>query len=164
MMRRRGGMCLASVRSHAHVEAYMTEGTGWAAMATILKRLAAARRHSDAVTPSDEEGVLASASEARRSKDVMDVFQQYKNAPLGTLLRHLIAAQDGIRPEEVTIDYIQGKREELFYPTTRYNVDSQYGGYDSRRLKFLTRNEFDSIAKQVEEELARLTERSGGDE
>ena len=115
----------------------MTEGTGWAAMATILKRLAAVRRHSDPIARSDEDGKRT--SESARSKEVMEVFEQYRNAPLETLLRHLIAAQDGIRPEEVTIDYIQGRREKLFYPHTRYNMDSKYGGYDSRRLKFLTR-------------------------
>lgn len=75
---------------------------------------------------------------------------------LDDLLRKLIAAQEGIDPEQVTVEYIRKQRERRFYPSTRYSIGSKYGGYDSTGLIFLTREELEAIERRVDAELAKL--------
>jgi hypothetical protein len=73
-----------------------------------------------------------------------------KEETLDQLLTRLIAKKDNISEEQVTLEYIRQQRKEEFYPTTRYNVSSSYGGYCSHHLKFLTRQEIDERIKQEE--------------
>lgn len=48
----------------------------------------------------------------------------------------LIAKQDNVRPQDVTLDYIRRNREEK--PTDNYDFSTQYGGYNKRGGKVLT--------------------------
>jgi hypothetical protein len=128
--------------------------------ASILKRLAGAGRRSENVGTLPSEAKGARELDAARLEQIREVFRRRKDASLEELLQELIAVQDGIRPEDVTVDYIQHQREKRFYPSTRYDIDSKYGGYDSRRMRFLSRDEFDSISDRVDAELARLKLRS----
>lgn len=57
---------------------------------------------------------------------------------LEVLITRLIAEQEGIPEEKVTVEYIREQREKRFYPNTRYNIGSDYGGYDAVGLKFST--------------------------
>lgn len=75
---------------------------------------------------------------------------------LGVFLDRLIAARDGIRPEEVTLRYIHEQREKRLYPATRYEIGSSYGGYTIAGLRFLTLNEYKEIEERVEAKLAAL--------
>jgi hypothetical protein len=86
----------------------------------------------------------------------MKALELHKEDSLETLLQELIAAQDDVRPEDVTLDYIRSQREKRFYPTVRYETDSRYGGYDSRRLRSLSRNELDEVADQVTRRLKEV--------
>jgi hypothetical protein len=51
-------------------------------------------------------------------------------------LDSLIAEQDHIRPEEVTLEYIRHKRDEN--PNTGYDFSTRYGGYNRRGKRVLT--------------------------
>ena len=62
---------------------------------------------------------------------------------LEAFLNKRIAELDGIRPEDVTVEYIRAQREQLYYPGTRLDVGSEYGGYDTTGLEVLTRDEID---------------------
>ena len=105
----------------------------------------------------ESTGAGQSIDRSRESSEMlMQVFERYKEASLTTLLNHLIAAQDGVRPEDVTPTYIHQERERRFYRSTRYDVDSRYGGYDSRRLRSITRDEFDAIARRVSSQLSKI--------
>ncbi len=68
----------------------------------------------------------------------------------------LIARREGVRPEDVTVEYIRLQRELRLYPTTRYNLSGTMGGYDPTGLLFLTRNEFDASERRVDAELAEF--------
>ena len=126
-------------------------------MAAILKRrLAGSKGRREEVARSQTERKQAAAIDVARLERVMNALERYKDEPLETLFRQLIAAQDGVRPEDVTLDYIRSQREKRFYPSTRYDTDSRYGGYDSRRLRSLSRNELDEVAAEVNSRLASI--------
>lgn len=73
------------------------------------------------------------------------IFDQYRDAPLSELLGHLIANEDGVRPECVTPTYIQAQREKLVYPQMRFELGSRYGGYNTHGLTFLNRSEIEAL-------------------
>jgi len=75
---------------------------------------------------------------------------------LDEYLTSLIAAEDGVSPETVTVEYIREQREHRFYPSTRYNIGSSYGGYDGTGLKFLTQEEFEALDQRLDAELAKI--------
>lgn len=77
-------------------------------------------------------------------------------ADLGKYLRSLIATEDKIRPEDVTVGYIHCQRKKHLYPTTRYNVGSSYGGYNEGGLQFMTQIEFDTLTASVDQRMAIL--------
>ena len=124
--------------------------------ASLKRRLIGARDRREKAALSQPERKEDRALDAARLERIMRVFERYKDEPLETLFRQLIAAQDDIRPEDVTLDYIRSQRERRFYPNTRYDTDSRYGGYDSRRLRFLSRNELDEVSEQVAKRLADI--------
>lgn len=69
---------------------------------------------------------------------------------LGQYLTQLIAAADAVRPEEVTPEYIHEQRETRIYPHVRYNLGSDYGGYCSDGLEFLTVEEFNRLRQEID--------------
>jgi hypothetical protein len=55
---------------------------------------------------------------------------------LDLLLRELIAAEHGISPEEVTLEFIERQRELLYAdPNFRFDHPGQHGGYNIDGLK-----------------------------
>jgi hypothetical protein len=75
---------------------------------------------------------------------------------LDELLRRQIAEKLGMAPEDVTIEFLDELLEKRIYPSARFNIGSQYGGYDNSNLVVLTREELASIEKAVEVERERL--------
>lgn len=73
---------------------------------------------------------------------------------LDAYLTKLIAAQEGIDQEKITVSYIQEQREKLIYKTKRFDISSQYGGYDLTGLKVLTRQELEAIDDRANRFLA----------
>ncbi len=85
---------------------------------------------------------------------------------LDQYLRLLIAEEDGVRPEQVTVEYIHEQREKFLYPITRYNIGGRYGGYVGvgmtpsssvqDRLRFFTREELGALAQSVDARMAKF--------
>jgi hypothetical protein len=75
---------------------------------------------------------------------------------LEELLTRLIATQEGIRQDEVTVEYIHEQRKQHLYPTIRYDIGTEYGGYSTEGLKFFTQDELEDIEQQVDRQLAKL--------
>jgi len=69
---------------------------------------------------------------------------------LDSVFTRLIAEKEGIQPDKVTVAYIHAQREKRFYPKTRYNIGTEYSGYNTTGLKILTSNEFDEIEDRVD--------------
>jgi hypothetical protein len=65
----------------------------------------------------------------------------------------LIAKQDHVQPEDVTLEYIRQKREEK--PTDKYDFTTYYGGYNKRGGKVLT-------VAQTREAISRAYQFLGG--
>lgn len=70
-------------------------------------------------------------------------------------LREMIAASAGITPEEVTPEYIEEKRKEM-YGQGAFVKESIFGGYHVERLKILTRSEIESNHRGAEAFLSRF--------
>jgi hypothetical protein len=79
--------------------------------------------------------------------------------PLGDVLDRLIADADGIRPDQVTEAHILKQRETKIYPRLRYNIPSEYGGYDLTGLEVNTRSELNEREARVDAAAARLVEK-----
>jgi hypothetical protein len=75
---------------------------------------------------------------------------------LDDLLTRLIAAQEGIRPEEVTTEYIHEQREARIYPAAKPNNGTTYGGYHAGRLRVFSRAEIDQLERDAEEKLREI--------
>ena len=84
----------------------------------------------------------------QRHAGMTGIFATSKN--LGELLGRLIAAQEEITPEQVTVAYIEEQRQKRFYPNTRYNLGSDSGE------RICTREELDAIERQVDKALERI--------
>jgi len=76
-----------------------------------------------------------------------------QNESLDAKLTRLICEEEGIPPEELTVSYIHEQREKRFYPTTRYDVDSDYGGYSTVGLKVFTGKELSELRRRVHKKL-----------
>jgi hypothetical protein len=87
-----------------------------------------------------------------------EILKQYEKAPLDELLTQLIANADGVPPERVTTVYIQTQREKLVYPKMKFELGSKYGGYNSRDLKFLSRDEIGALRDSATKKAAALLE------
>ena len=74
---------------------------------------------------------------------------------LESRLSHDIAQLDGIRPEDVTVAYIHEQREKKIYPTTKFDIGSDYSAYGTG-LKFYTLEQLDFIEKLVDELLEKI--------
>lgn len=86
----------------------------------------------------------------------VEVLEQHWDEPLEELFKRLIAARDGVNTDDVTVQYIHEMREKKLYPTTRYDISSEYGGYDQTNLAVLTGQELDALAKDGEAKLEAL--------
>jgi len=67
-----------------------------------------------------------------------------KGENIETYLTRLISEADGVRPEEVTVEYIRQQREKRIYPDTRFEP-TDYG------LFSFTRRELDKIEMLADE-------------
>jgi len=67
------------------------------------------------------------------------------------LQRQLIAERLGLRPEEITTEFMDRYLEEKVYPTVRFETGSALGGYDNSHLRVLTRTEFEEIRREADE-------------
>lgn len=65
--------------------------------------------------------------------------------------KQLIADRDGIKPEEVTFEYIQRRREQDIYPKIKYRPTTN-DGYDLTGLKVRSRDEIAEVERRVTEE------------
>ena len=74
-----------------------------------------------------------------------------KKETLDGLLTHIIAEKDGVSEAEVTVEYIRQQRSKRFYPTTKYNIGSSYGGYNHGQLESLNRQEIDRLIERANE-------------
>ncbi|MFA7062041.1 MAG: hypothetical protein WC156_14635 [Pedobacter sp.] len=74
-----------------------------------------------------------------------------RNLPLNTLLNQLISNHDHIRTDQVTIEYIRQQREAHVYPSTVFDIGSDYGGYDVTGLLFKTRDGFEKMEADVDQ-------------
>jgi len=75
---------------------------------------------------------------------------------LDDFLKRIIAEQDGITPEEVTPEYIRKRQQAEWYKRLRYEIGSDYGGYETSGLKFYTQEELDEMEKRVDDKFAGL--------
>jgi len=87
---------------------------------------------------------------------VLQILVEPPSVSLDELLNHLISFQEGITPGEVTVEYIRDQREKRFYPKVRYEIGTDYGGYDLTGLTVKTRNEFDEIERSIETDLTGI--------
>lgn len=71
-------------------------------------------------------------------------------------LNQLIARTEGIRPEDVTSEYMRLQREWRFYPDMRYDIGSDPGMLNIQPPKFLTEHEMDAVEEHVERKLREL--------
>jgi hypothetical protein len=69
-------------------------------------------------------------------------------------LKCLIAEKEGISPEQVSVRYIHEQREKRIYKTKRYDIGSDYGGYDSSGLTVLTGEQLDEIDDRADKFLS----------
>ena len=75
---------------------------------------------------------------------------------LKTFFGRLIAKRDGVKPEEVTLEYIRERRKEPWYKKIRFDIGSDYGGYEVHGLKFYTEEEMEEMERRVDEKFAAL--------
>ena len=68
----------------------------------------------------------------------------------------LIAEEQNVKKEDVTVEFIMKRREEDIYPTMRYTSDSGYGGYLNSGLATFTGNELKEIEVLVNEIMKRI--------
>lgn len=62
---------------------------------------------------------------------------------------NLIAENEGIKPEDITIEWIEGQRKNNLYPNARFNIGGYSGSYNLIGLFSLTRRKMDEIESVV---------------
>ncbi len=75
---------------------------------------------------------------------------------LDSLFIKLIAEKDNVKPEKVTVEYIHEQREKKVYPKMRYEIGTDYSGYNETGLTFLSGEEFDEIEREANKFLDNL--------
>jgi hypothetical protein len=100
--------------------------------------------------PTDNNSELFLSTTMDR-EELMDEALKKKIEALDYRLKCLIAEKEGIKPEQVTVSYIREQREKRLYKTIRYNIGSEYGGYDLTGLKVFTGDELDDFEKHADE-------------
>jgi hypothetical protein len=68
---------------------------------------------------------------------------------LDSLFTRLIAEKENIPPEKVTVDYIHEQRKRRFYRKIKYKEGTEYSGYNTIGLSFLSGDEFDEMDKKI---------------
>lgn len=67
---------------------------------------------------------------------------------LNEFFSRLIAEHEGIDKSAITPEYIKKKRE-ILERDMRFNICSEYGGYNTNGLEVLTRKEIEEINKEA---------------
>lgn len=80
-----------------------------------------------------------------------------KSESLDEYLTRLISEKEGIKREEVTVEYMHQQRMNKIYPKAKFEIGSDYGGYDTTGLAVYSRDELDDIEKSVDKELKKIT-------
>lgn len=75
-------------------------------------------------------------------------------------LDDLIAKQDHVSPNEVTLEYIRSRRESDIYPKANFNFNTKYGGYNRTRLRVLTPARIKASIESAYKFLARFNKKS----
>ncbi len=73
---------------------------------------------------------------------------------LDKLLTDLIAKQDGVKPEEVTVKYIHDQRVKKLYRTARYTIGSNLGGYSTVGLTVRSEAEIEESEARINDFLS----------
>jgi hypothetical protein len=83
------------------------------------------------------------------------------SSTLDDVLTALIAKKLDIRPDEVTMELLQSVLERRIYPSTRFSLGSEMGGYDASGVKVLSQDELDKMERDVDEALDALSKEVG---
>jgi len=68
---------------------------------------------------------------------------------LNECLINLIAEKDGVKPEEVTGDYIHKQREKIIYPNMRFNLGPNYTLCGIKSFTLDQLNRIESIVSEL---------------
>ncbi len=72
------------------------------------------------------------------------------------LLKRLIASQDGVRPEDVTIQYVRQQRANRLYPQSRYAPGLDRSQYETPKVQLLLQNDYETIKWTTRQRLAAM--------
>ena len=75
-------------------------------------------------------------------------------------LDQLIAKQDDIRPEDVTLEHIRNQRDNEIYPNGDFDFSTKYGGYNRSASHWLTRNQAIDTIRRAYTFLATFAKRT----
>ena len=75
---------------------------------------------------------------------------------LEDLFNILIAEEQHVNKEDVTVEFIMRQREKSIYPDTRFKSESGYGGYVNLGLASFTGNELKEIEVLVDGIMKRI--------
>jgi hypothetical protein len=90
-----------------------------------------------------------------------DLENNYRESILEKTILDLIAKDLGISPEEVTLESIHRWREENLYPHGQTDLNTKYGGYNSRgRRRILSHVELQEQQEKAKEFLEWLRKKS----
>jgi len=64
-------------------------------------------------------------------------------------LKGLIAKDEGVTPDKVTLEFVREKRTEEIYPCERFSSTTKYGGYHTTGLRLLTRQQIRAIGEKA---------------
>lgn len=80
-----------------------------------------------------------------KSRISLHAQKQEALSALNKLITELISSRMGIKPEQVTMEYIHGWRERELYPQGRFEFGTTYrGGYGGVGRKVLTADEVEA--------------------
>jgi hypothetical protein len=72
-------------------------------------------------------------------------------------LNELIARQEDVRPDQVTLELIRDKREAEVYPNAPVNLSMPHGGFTVRAPRFLTHPEGEALIREGTRLLAKYS-------
>src|SRR4051812_32471753 len=83
-----------------------------------------------------------------------------KQRNLGEMLKEYIAREYGVSPDDVTFEFIEEKRAELYAdPKFRFEPDTEHGGWDPTGLEIWSPFEAEQKQKAADEILRRFTKK-----
>jgi hypothetical protein len=72
-------------------------------------------------------------------------------------LDELIAREENVSPEDVTLEFIRKKRDEEVYPKAPVNLTMPHGGFVARARRFLTHLEGKALVTRGNRFLAKFS-------